>query len=474
MRIISGEYDVTKVLASEMLNMEINRYLFYKGQVINWSHSAMSDLRIAMLAASKNLDTDMFIKYSLPPTVDNIETQYNIAPLYPIYVDRANDSTGAELGVFTKRYFDTNPRKYDVNVPLTCNLYKLIRGVIDELRVFPAFKVMTFDSERGIIEDSHVHNTTALANEDELLSNAYRSISIYNSKIFKSYNRIVDEEKHNIAADIKTNQCIKARCYKVKWRFNNIITNSIDGYSKYSDMHYDIYIDYLNLYKGARFSQNIALINGFIVYNWNIDFLIPSIYNGRYIDILELLDNDDTKHGMVINNHKRYNRCNRTHERVYVTGHNPDIKIGIYDIDNDQCMCLACFRGVYQKTSDYNSANFRLYYEIVFTEFMDEVISIIASCINSNKSMYRMIAFTILANLLCEDIDVEYSKKHGTIIQIKNIVNDIVDNFIIINDMRDVASIDTLNENARLIYVINDYKDGSYNDGEFDCNFQKI
>lgn len=463
MRVISCEYDVVKVLASEMLNVEISRYLFYKGKVINWSNPIMSSLRNAMLVSSQYLDIDMFIKYSIPITEVNIEKEYEYAPLYPIYRDGKDDNTvSVHSNRFSNEVSSIHSKNYAINVPLMYNLYKLIKGVVMELRSYPVFKIKgLFDTIKGEIYNAHVTNSTIVHNYNQNTITYEKAIRVINT-VYSDINvssHSVEEDKHLIATSLHH---IEGNTISYGWYF----ITSIDDHHTTNSM-VNIYIDYLNFYKGARFTESLKSVSNIVLLKCNIDFLIPSLYSGHYIDNIELLNNDYAKDGVLCSGGiDGYTMCyGKCKSRI--------MNIGVVNTFKKISFCISCYYNLFQESDEkkLNATHMKLFY---FDRRLDEYANThFDSCSNKSRDLYSKISYLLLATLLDRDLNIEYTKKKGTIIKVKITITDDYDYIILFNNVRDLADID-YTEKTRLVYVNRYFNRYSHDDNDLDCNFQKI
>lgn len=455
MRVISGECDVIKVLASDMLNLEISRYLFYKGRVINWSNPAMLSLYNAMLVSSKHLNTDMFIKYSLPLTSENIESQYDRAPLYPVYQEGYD---GASIGVFNEVSINSdNIRTYKVNIPLLYNLHKFIKKLVNELRSYPVFKATLFNSKTGVIYNEIITNSTIVnnytSNYDKISLRSFRIINVNNSKLNKT---LQDIDNDNELTQLLPDNPHKGRVARRKWIFGTKFDSD-----DFNDVI--VYIDYLNLYKGVHFAEDKRAIYGNIkIWECNVECLVPSLYINRFVTLLELLDNADVKEGVVEPRaifHNRYTKCCRC--PIYI---NKELEIGVLDIVNDITLCIGCFHYDCQQVNGQRNvfhtdfSNFRLFYlGVKFDNNLDQSLQlkILKTMLNPNN-----------------DDPVEYSKNKGNIAKIKDVGSNKY-TVIIFDNAEDLYEMD-ISDNTRLVYAIKHETNGIHDDSKFDCNYQKL
>ena len=489
MRVINGEYDVIRVLASEMLNVEISRYLFYKGRVINWAHSAMSKLHDAMMISSEYLDIDMFIKYSLPITVDNIEQQYNNAPLYPIYKDGECNSNSIAVHVSKSIKRDYDQYIYAVNIPFMYNLYKLVKEVTIELQSYPIFKLNAyFNKKTGEIQNIYVSNDTVVIsrNSDKCNERYYTETRIINvdnpNQIHASIKQVV-QDKDLMNPPYKAHQTKGGVWMHHIWYFN--ITQTSGYYD--NCYNYNIYIDYLNIYKGLHFAKYVKDVSNIMLFKYNLDFLLPSLYAELHINNIELLNDQDANNGMILYNYGLsgidythcVGNCMTRSRKVSV----PPIHIGIIDIVKKQCYCIRCYYFYFEddkNTKDKcDTTNLRLFYNMpelisYATDQYNNTISYKGSDVTSSNKR-ELIHYLLLTTLLSDDVQIDYTKKKGTIVRVAITSNDRYDYIVLFNDPRDLADIE-LTDNTQLVYANKDFinLDDAFDDSILDCNFQKI
>lgn len=462
MRVISCEYDVVKVMASEMLNYEISHYLFYKGRVIEWSNPAMTELNRAMLISSKNLNTDMFIKYSLPITRENIEAQYKNAPMYPIYQDGYD---GASLGVYTNGSLEVDGiRTFKIYMPLLYNTYKFIKALVYELRSYPVFKAQIFDTKDGSIYEDTISNRTVVRNHKffdymiRWMNTSLRAIDICELTISKSESLFeADKDLGKLVSDGQ-----QGRVTKHRWIFD----------IEYNDMQFNeitIYIDYLNLYNGARFVEDKQLARYPNVRMWecNVNFLIPSLYTGMYIKDLELLETDTVKEGLVSADESVNNPCYSRCAICPNYANHTSLHMGAMDIKRGETLCLHCFHYYRQNTPALNkhARNFDIKdYRFFYTG--------VIQALENDKSKLE-VPLQVLISLFDKNNKnpIGYAKNKGTIAKINDMINKRT--IMIFDNAADLADL-KFDDNTLLIYAVKHKGACCHDDTAFEYDYQRL